>query len=144
MSHLNKFWSLTRREKKIFCEAAFLLLLCQLIVKTIPFKHIYRRLAASSNRYTQDRLGVADDIRAVNLSLSRAAKLLPWEGLCLSRSIAALIMLRRRDIAAVVFAGAKFEGSSLLLAHAWVRVGSGVIEKSPKDTTFTTLIRIGN
>src|SRR5262245_10814207 len=140
MSHLvNKFWSLTRIEKKIFCEAAVLLLLCQLMIKTIPFRHIYRCLGA--NRYTQDRLGVADDIRAVNLSLSRAAKLLPWEGLCLSRSIAALIMLRRRGIPAVVFAGAKFEKSSLLHAHAWVRVGSGVIETSPKETAFRTLIR---
>ena len=47
MSYLvDKFWSLTRIEKKIFCEAAVLLLLCQLMIKTIPFRHIYRRLGA--------------------------------------------------------------------------------------------------
>ena len=68
----------------------------------------------------RDAFDSADDIKLVNLSLSRAANLLPWKSLCLSRSIAAFIMLRRRGIPAVMFAGVKFAEDSSLLAHAWV------------------------
>ena len=85
----------------------------------------------------------ADDIKLVNLSLSRAANLLPWKSLCLSRSIAAFIMLRRRGIPAVMFAGVKFSEDSSLLAHAWVHTGRGVIDGNSENSAFTPLVRIG-
>ena len=124
MGRLLKFWSLTRREKQFFCEAGILLLLSNLCVKTIAFRHIDSFLRARWNDCTRGAFDRADDIKLVNLSLSRAANLLPWKSLCLSRSIAAFIMLRRRGIPAVMFAGVKFSEDSSLLAHAWVDTGS--------------------
>src|SRR6266487_2794498 len=103
MGRLLKFWSLTRREKLFFCEAGLLLLLSNLCVKTIAFRHIDGFLRARWNDSTWDGGNRAEDIELVNLSLSRAANPLPWKSLCLSRSIAAFIMLRRRGIPAVIF-----------------------------------------
>src|SRR5262245_34564823 len=117
MGRLHKFWSLTRRERQFCCEAAILLLLSNVCVKTIAFRHIYRFLNAYGNDHASGAFDPDDDIKLVRLSLSRSANLFPWQSLCLSRSIAAFIMLRRRGIPAVIFVGARLKDSSLS-AHA--------------------------
>ncbi len=143
MDHLSKFWALPRREKQASCEALILLLLSQMAVRTIAFRHIYKCLRAL---WKDDILATshrADDIRLVNLSLSRVADRLPWKSLCLSRSITAFIMLRRRGVPAVMLTGVKSDNSSLI-AHAWVRVGHGMIDESSENATFTVVMRIGD
>jgi hypothetical protein len=143
MARLLKFWRLTRREKQFFCEASILLLLCNLCVRTIAFKHIDGFLRAHWNDGTRDGINRADDIELVKLSVSRAASPLPWKSLCLSRSIAAFIMLRRRGIPAVMFAGVKYFENYSLLAHAWVHTARGVIGGNSENAGFTPLVRIG-
>ncbi len=103
------------------------------------------------NAYWQDRTGdafqpvddVQNHIRLVKVSLLRAANVFPWKSLCLSRSIAAFVMLRRRGVAVVMVAGARLENSSLL-AHAWIRAGHGIIDEKPQNSTFTALVQIGH
>jgi hypothetical protein len=140
MGPLIKFWSLPRREKQLFCEAFTLLLLSHLSIKTIAFRHINNFLRAHWNE--RDKLPSVGDLRLVNLSLARAANRLPWKCLCLSRSIAAFIMLRRRGIPSVMFVGAKFEGSSLH-AHAWIYSRHGVFDGKLENAAFPVLISIG-
>jgi hypothetical protein len=142
MRRLLKFWLLTRREKLLFCEAGLVLLLSNFCVKTIAFRYIDGFLRARWKDCSRGSLN-CDDIALVNISLSRAANLLPWKSLCLSRSITAFIMLRRRGIPAVMFAGARpFQGSSLR-AHAWVLTARGAIGGDSENTAFTPLVRIG-
>jgi hypothetical protein len=142
MRRLSKIWSLPRNEKQLLFESFYFLLLSHLSVKTIAFKRIYRFLHAHWNEPCQCPLVRADDIRLVNLSLSRAASRLPFKCLCLSRSIAAFVMLRRRGIPAVICAGAKFQGSSLL-AHAWVHSSHGEIDQESESVGFSALMHIG-
>jgi hypothetical protein len=94
------------------------------------------------NGGTQNEFDRNDDIKLINLSISRAANILPWQSLCLSCSIAAFIMLRRRDIPAVVFAGVKFS-DDLLVAHAWVHTGHAVTDGSSDNSAFPVVVRIG-
>ena len=143
MRRLLKFWSLARPEKQLFCEAAMLLLLSVICVRTIAFRHINNFLRARWNDSTRSAFSGAGDIELVNLSLLRAANLFPWKTLCLSRSIAAFIMLRRRGIPVVMFAGVKSDEDSSLLAHAWVQTANGVIGGSSENAAFTPLVRIG-
>ena len=117
MRRLSKFLSLSLHEKRLFFEAFGLLLLSHLCVKIIAFRHIYRFLSALTDETTVKR---SYDVRIVNSSLLRAASLLPWTSSCLSRSIVAFIMLRRRGVPAVMFIGARFE-HSLIDAHAWIQ-----------------------
>ena len=152
MGQFRKFWSLTRREKLFLFEACILLLLSTLSIKTIAFRRIDRYLRAHWNDHTSDAIDRPDDIKSdvklVGLSLSRAANVLPWKSLCLSRSIAGLIMLRRRGIPAVLLAGVKSLEDSSLHAHAWVRTGDAVMDwssdRNPDDSAFTVLVRIGH
>jgi hypothetical protein len=141
MKRLLKFWSLPRREKQFFCEAGILLLLSNFCVKAIAFRHIDSFLRARwSASCDYDH---ADDVKLVNLSLARAANLLPWQSLCLSRSIVAFIMLRRRGICAVLCAGVRFLENSSLGAHAWVRTDRGEIERNSENSAFTVVVTIG-
>jgi hypothetical protein len=136
---LLKFWSLTQREKKFFCEAGFLFLLSYLCVMTVAFRRIDKVLRAS----WKDSATVsdyADDIKLIDLSLSRVRSLIPWKRQCLSRSIAAFIMLRRRGIPAAVVTGVRFAHDSSLLAHAWVDTDDGLIGE---NAAFVPLMRIG-
>ena len=143
MGRLLKFWSLPGREKYCFCEASILLLLSNLSIKTIPFGQIYRFLHANWNTPTRVVMDSAEDVQLVMLSLSRAANLLPPKSQCLSRSIAAFVMLRRRGIRAVIFVGVKSLEDSSLLAHAWIHTGQEVTDESSENSTFTALVRVG-
>jgi Transglutaminase-like superfamily len=152
MVHLSKFWDLTLREKQLFCEAFALLLTSHLSIKLVPFRDIYNFLHTHGNDHfflhthgNDHFLSAAERdavVRLVNVSLSRAANLMPWKSLCLSRSIAAFIMLRRSGIPAVIVAGVKVHDSSIV-AHAWVCTGRGVLDRGSQETTFTALMRIG-
>lgn len=143
MSRLLKFWQLTRREKLFLCEAGTLFLISNLCVKTIAFRHIHRFLRACRSDRKQNAPACGDDIKLVNLSLSRIANLLPWKSLCLSRSIAAVIMLRRRGIPAAIIAGVKFTEDSSLHAHAWVLIGNGAPNEISETSEFTPVVRFG-
>ena len=138
MRRLAKFLSLSLHEKQLFCEAFGLLLLSQMCVKIIAFRHIYRFLSALSDETTLQR---SYDVRIVNLSLLRAASLLPWKSLCLSRSIAAFIMLRRRGVPAVMLIGARFE-HSLIYAHAWIEARY-VADIESEEPAYMPLMKIG-
>ena len=143
MGRLAKFWSLTRREKNFLCEASILLLLSNICIKAIAFRHVDRFLRTRWNDGIDCGIDQEQEIRLVRRSISRAANVLPWRSLCLSRSIAEFIMLRRRGIQAVLFAGAKFSGHSMLDAHAWVETAL-VNDKSSENSGFVTLIKIGS
>src|SRR6516162_7842654 len=122
-SLLGKFWSLPRREKKFFCEAGILLSAVNICIKTVPFRHIDKYLRARWQTSDHGCIDREPHVRLVRRSISRAANVLPWNSLCLSRSITQFIMLRRRRIAAVLLAGARFSSQSSLDAHAWVDAG---------------------
>jgi hypothetical protein len=143
MRRLGKFWSLTRREKEFLCEASILLSVSSFCVKAIAFRHIDRFLRTRWNDEIQGCVDREQEIRLVQRSISRAVNVLPWRSLCLSQSIAEFIMLRRRGIPAVMFAGVRFSGNSSLDAHAWVDTGLVVNDKRSENSGFVPLIRIG-
>jgi hypothetical protein len=148
MNPLIKYWHLSQREKILIAEAVLLLALSHLSVKIIPFRYIDRFLRAYYKRphadnCSDDTFDWSAHASLIKRSLSRAANQLPWQSLCLGRSIAAFIMLRRRDIPVVMFVGVKFLEDASLRAHAWVRTGQAEFTENCGDETFTTLVTIG-
>jgi hypothetical protein len=143
MRRLRKFWSLTRREKTSVCEAGFLRLLSSLCIRVLAFRHIERCLRA---RWSEAGLGEPDRgeaIGLVELSVSRAARLLPWDCRCLCRAIATYIMLRRRGVPAILLAGARMSEDAALDAHAWVQTGGAETSTGSEHAPFAELLRIG-
>jgi Transglutaminase-like superfamily len=142
MSRLAKFWSLTGRERNFLFEASILLLLSNICIKAIAFRYIDSFLRTHWNE-RRPGLNCEQEIRLVQSSISRAANILPWRSLCLSRSIAEFVMLRRRGVQVVLLAGVKFSGDSSLDAHAWVETSLAVKDQGSANSGFTTVIRIG-
>ena len=148
MGRFHKFWMLSGREKLSLCEACILLLLANLSLKIFAFRRIERYLLARcDNGRTQVISVSANDveerIKLINLSVERAAVVLPLKSLCLSKSMATFTMLHRRGIPAVLFAGVRVCADSSLIAHAWVEPGCGMMGRNSETSAFTTLVRIG-
>jgi len=144
MNRLLKFWSLPRCEKQGLCEAGLLLLLSNLCIRTVAFRHIENFLRTHWQDSAPRGSDCANQIKLVKISLERAANLLPLESLCLSRSITAFVMLRRRGIPAVFCAGVRFLDDSTMSAHAWVWTGhAATIEDNSENPDFTVVLRIG-
>ena len=141
MRRLVKFWSLPKGERRLLREAGILLLLANACIKVVAFRHIDRFLRAGWNDHFESDIVHDEEIELVRRSVSRAANILPWRSLCLIRSIAEFIMLRRRGIPAVIVAGARFSGPSSLDAHAWVN--TVLNDNGSEGAGFTTVIRIG-
>lgn len=127
----------------LLCESGLLLLFAEPCVKTVPFASIDRWLQRRRGNRRGNQADANADINLVELSVSRAARLFPWDSKCLSRSIVIFTMLRRRGIPAVLLTGARFGDDRSLTAHAWVDTGVRTIGKDPDDDSFAELIRIG-
>src|SRR6476660_2443212 len=134
MGRLAKLRFMTRREKTCLCEAGILLLLSNACIKAIAFRHIDRFLRSRWNEGVRRGVDHKKEISLVQHSILRAANALPWESLCLSQSIAEYVMLRRRGIPAVLFAGVRFSGHSSLDAHAWVE--TDLIDNTTENSGF--------
>jgi hypothetical protein len=144
MERLRKFLSLTPRERELLCEASILLLLSNVCVKAIAFRHIDRFLRIRwFDDIQSDIIGYEREITVVQRSISRATNVLPWKTKCLSQSITQFIMLRRRGIRAILLAGVRFSGHSSLDAHAWVDTDLATDNKNNKNSGFATVIKIG-
>jgi Transglutaminase-like superfamily len=148
MDRFFRFWYLTRCEKLFFFEAYFLLLISSISVKTVAFRYInsyLHRWNGRGRKAVEPSDNVKNEIKLINDSLSRAANALPWNSLCLSQSIAKLVMLRRRGIPAILFAGVRSLEDTSLCAHAWIHAGDSVFDENNRNETaeFTVLVRIG-
>ena len=144
MGRLLKFWSLNKREKQLLCEASILLLVSNASVKAIPFRQIDRFLRTHWNDGIQGNIDQEQEIRFIKHSISRAANVLPWKSLCLSRSIAQFVMLRRRSIPAILSLGVRFSDHSSLDAHAWVDTKPGGNDKNSERFVIVTRIGAGS
>ena len=143
MSRLAKFWVLDGRDKLLLCEAAFWLVLAQLAILTVPYRHIDGVMRRWWRGEDSCDVGSPDLIRRVRSAVTRAARALPWRCECLCRSMATYVMLRRRGIPAALVAGVKVEEDASLHAHAWVETSNRDLGGDIKNAAFTPVLMIG-
>ena len=118
-----RFLSLSAAERNLALEAALYLLVVRLVFGVLPFAGALRLLAISRAEEGSGRSAAAE-AGAVGRAIARAARHVPFRAACLQQAFAALLMLRRRDLAATVYLGlARDASGSGLEAHAWSRNG---------------------
>src|SRR6267142_1582766 len=123
MRSVVRFLSLSAAERNRTLEAVLYLLVVRLVFGVLPFARALRLLAISRVDAGNGRVA-ADEAGAVGRAVARAARHVPFRAACLQQAFAALLMLRRRDLAATVYLGlAREDGSNDLKAHAWSRCG---------------------
>lgn len=118
------------RDLALLAETVICLGLARLALLLLPFRRVAAVLGApvEEARVPPPSPGGARDrtVRRVGKAVARASRHLPWECTCLTQSIAAHGMLRRRGYTPVLFLGvARRDGA--LDFHAWLRQADYVV-----------------
>jgi len=116
---LARFRALPRRERRCLIEAALCLLAVRLVLAVLPFRDALRLIGAVPGEASAGRQ-VAAEPGEIRRAIERAARHVPFRAVCLQQGFAALLMLRRRGLAATVHFGlAQGAEGRPLVAHAW-------------------------
>lgn len=118
---LARFAALPADEKGRTIEAAVYLLAVRLVFGLLPLPRALRVFGIAQSQTGQGRIAAAEAER-IGRAIARAARHVPFRAVCLQQAFAALLMLRRRGLAATVHLGLIREDSELK-AHAWSHCG---------------------
>jgi hypothetical protein len=119
----HRFLALPPTERRCTIEAALYLLAVRLVFGLLPFPRALRLFRISRGDAATGRIA-ASEAGEISRAIIRAARHVPFRAVCLQQAFAALVMLRRRGLAATVHLGlAREEGSDELNAHAWSNCG---------------------
>jgi hypothetical protein len=126
-------------QRALVLEAALLLGLARLIVLMVPFRHIAPWLARAPETGRFDE-ALAERVRE---AVKTAARNAPWNAVCLPQAMAAKAMLARRGYGSSFHLGAKYDGQSKLIAHAWLEAGGAVVIGAEGVPGMAPLARFG-
>ena len=118
---IGRFLAVPASERRRTCEAALLLLTVRVALALLPLPRALRLFGIAQGAVGSGRID-SNQAVLVGRAIARAACHVPFRAVCLQQAFAAMLMLRRRGLAATVHFGLLREGSELK-AHAWSRCG---------------------
>lgn len=135
------------RQRLLLAEAAVCLLAARLALVFIPFPRLARRLGTfvppSDPRSAGGRAAGAPEqqriAEAVGWAVTRAARHVPFDAVCLPQAMAARFMLKRRGVASVMHFGAARGEAKPLDAHAWLDAAGVEVTGYPIARDFAEL-----
>lgn len=134
---LARFSALPARERRWTCEAALLLFVVRVTLALLPLPRALR-LFGIAREATANRRVDPGEAALVGRAVVRAARHVPFRAVCLQQAFAALLMLRRRSLAATVHLGVLRDGNELR-AHAWSLCGDVPVTGIPAARDFTAV-----
>ena len=93
----------------------------RLVFGLLPLPRALRVFGIAQSQASRGRIA-APEAERIGRAIARAARHVPFRAVCLQQAFAALLMLRRRGLAATVHLGLIREDSELK-AHAWSHCG---------------------
>jgi hypothetical protein len=118
---LCRIFALPPRERRCTYEAALLLLTVRIALMLLPLPRALRLFGIAHGARGGGQVD-AEQAALVRRAIARAARRVPFQAVCLQQAFTALLMLRRRHLAATVHFGLLRDGAELK-AHAWSRCG---------------------
>jgi Transglutaminase-like superfamily len=138
-----RFAEIGNRRRAMLAEATVYLLAARLTLIFVPFRRLAPRLgtfvspgdprASREAAGTRGDAGLAAD---VSWAVTRAARYLPFQLVCLPQAIAAQTMLRRRGVRSIMHFGAR---GGTLDAHAWLDAGGVEVTGFPVALGFVEI-----
>jgi len=138
---LSRFYALPAAEQRLTCEAALLLLVVRIVLAVAPLPQALRLFGISQSDTSSGRVD-GQAAERIGRAIARAARRVPFRAMCLQQAFAALLMLRRRGLAATVHFGLLRDGSELK-AHAWSRCGEVAVTGVAAASGFTPIVAFG-
>ena len=123
---LRRFGEVGGHRRALVAEAVAWLWLARLALILIPFPTIAKRLGTfvppSDERAVRARTRTAQAELAAEIgwAVTRSARYVPFNAVCLPQAMAARMMLKRRGVASVMHFGAAKGKDKPLDAHAWL------------------------
>jgi hypothetical protein len=137
IAKFRRFAGLPVAEQGRTVEAVFDLLLVRLVFGLLPLPHALRFFGIAQSETGHGRIA-AVEAELIGRAIGRAARHVPFRAVCLQQAFAALLMLRRRGLAATVHLGLIREDSELK-AHAWSRCGEVAVTGIAAARGFTPI-----
>jgi hypothetical protein len=134
------------RRCALLMQAVAWLLLARLVLLFVPFPKLARRLGTfvpPTDRRVSAAAAAAPDraelAREIGWAVTRAARHVPFEAVCLPQAMAARIMLARRGIRSVLHFGAAKGPTKALNAHAWLSAAGVEVTGYPVAKDFAEI-----
>jgi hypothetical protein len=139
MAKLARFAALPMGDKSRTVEASFYLLIVRLAFGLLPLRRALQLFGIVQSGIGPGRISVAE-AELIGHAIGRAARHVPFRAVCLQQAFAALLMLRRRGLAATVHLGLMREdGAAGLQAHAWSLSGATPVTGVAAARGFTPI-----
>lgn len=130
MRPLVLFFRRNGSDRLLFIEAFGWLAVAKLLVHTIPFRRLAKRLG-QPQQVTPATIEPATRAVAsrVSWAVQTAAHYIPFGFVCLPQAIAAQAMLRRRGVPSTLYLGVAPDRrkNEAITAHAWLRAGDKIV-----------------
>ncbi len=78
-------------------------------------------------------------LKAVEVAIIRASRLVPWRCKCYEQAIAAKMILRGYGLKTTFYYGVAKDKDNQLIAHAWLRCGDYIVTGRPGMKRFTVV-----
>jgi hypothetical protein len=119
----------------LLLEASLVLAAASAILHLLPF----RRAIRFGSGGVPDLVDPPIDLRRVERSVERAARIVPWRTVCLQKGVALQWMLRRRGVDARLHYGIGKDERGALRAHVWVTAGQAMLIGSAEAPLYQTV-----
>jgi transglutaminase superfamily protein len=143
---LRRFGQVDHRSRALLAEAVAYLFAARLALIFVPFPRLARRLgtfvppaearASVPAGSTPEQTRLAAEI---GWAVTRAARYVPFNAVCLPQAMAARVMLKRRGVASVMHFGAAKGTEKPLDAHAWLDAAGVEVTGYPVAKTFAEI-----
>lgn len=130
MNPFAQYFGRSEAERRLFLEALRCLVWAKILVQTLSFPRLARRLGRTQIE-TSREISATDRALAVDVSwaVQAVARHVPLGFVCLPQAIAAQSMLRRRGLPTTLYFGVALqrEKSISIGSHAWLRTGDKIV-----------------
>jgi transglutaminase superfamily protein len=131
MKRLNRFIQLSRGERLLLIKAALLLTGIRLALGVFRFPAVHRflerRVKTSSRVALANHDGQPEFVDSVVWSVTAASRYVPFTSNCLTKALAAELLLKRLGQPAVLCLGVALGKQKDLKAHAWIEVEGRIV-----------------
>lgn len=143
---LRRFFQIDGRRRALLIEAVLWLAAARVALTAIPFPMLARRLGhfvppsdprvnGANHRSAREAALAAE----IGWAVTRAARYVPFNAVCLPQAMAARVMLRRRGIASVMHFGAAKGRERPLDTHAWLDAAGVEVTGYPVAAQFAEI-----
>ena len=140
-SDLKKFGSRAWPERRLLLEAFVLSGLMRAAILMLPLRRIVGLMGLVRGQNPVGPGAPAGMVADIGWAVRAAALRTPWESACLVQALTGMVMLRRRDLACVLYLGIAKDASipQTMAAHAWLCCGAATVTGAGGRERFTVI-----